>query len=434
MGLKVILKHGILTILVLFLFSCGGEDDTPPCVYTPTLNTAQVSDVSETSAFLEGTINITLENCDAPENSEQGFVYATATSPTINDNRVVLNGVDISTTIENLESGTNYYVRTFLSNDYGEFYGNEVSLQTKTVNTCPEKYRRGNQCYESYFEGLEIDDNDIPQYLDNIERYIELLSHNLYTLKNPMSTIKNNGEWVIYYHIEDWKGPVTATAITNLTDQYETIANYWLEDLNVFDSEAPTQATVKVFGFVFNEGVLVDSTFYKTYGDYPIVTNWQKTDESAPWKTVYRGNGSQFKQNWYTIKDFDMLKVEGNRTDLEPTVKLLPESWEGYTHPEGVDMFYTKFWHKTTWDAVAQRQYLKLGGVISDYANGQAGNGTLDRTFVHEMGHCFFHDDIYDPVKYPDGAGLESVMNTIDEISAFDRILQRIIWEAQQQQ
>ena len=50
------------------------------------------------------------------------------------------------------------------------------------------------------------------------------------------------------------------------------------------------------------------------------------------------------------------------------------------------------------------------------------------------MGHCFFHDDIYDPIKYPDGAGLVSVMNGASEISNFDRVIQRMLWEAQKNQ
>lgn len=437
-ALRVVTKSGkisvsiasALLIVAAFFWACQ-PDEEPNCVYVPTLSTSAVADVTETTAVLNGSISISSENCEAPQNSEQGFVYSTAPQPEIDDNKVLLEGSSLNTTIDNLEPGKQYYVRTFLSNSYGEFYGNEVSLQTKVVNTCPEKYRLGGRCFESYFAGLEVDDADIPQYLTNIDRFEELLASNLYENRNPMWTIKQNGEWVIYYHIENWEGPVTATAISNLRTQYETITNHWLEDLSTFDEEAPQTASIKIFGFVFNEGVELDQSFYDSYGDYPIVTNWQDTDESAPWQVVYRSNDVEYDQNWYRITDYDLLKVAGNRKDLSAKVELSPADWSSYEHPEGVDMFFTKFWHKTTWDAVAQRQYLKLGGVISDYANGKAGTVTLDRTFVHEMGHCFFHDDIYDPVKYPDGEGLESVMNLSPEITAFDRILQRVIWEAQ---
>lgn len=423
----------LVVFFALVLGSCTKDDDEP-CVYIPTLNTSGVSEVTETTATLNGTITIKAENCDEPDNSEQGFVYSSSTEPTIKDNKVLVNGENISTVLDNLEPGTQYYARSFLNNSFGEFYSNEVSLQTKTIQTCPEKYLYKGNCYESYFVGIDVDDALLPLYLTNLERFEELLASNLYTLRNPMWTIKQNGEWVIYYHIEEWKGPVTATAVSNLREQYETIANYWLEDLTPFDPEAPDEVTIKIFGFVFNEGVELDQSFHDAYGDYPVVTNWKATDESAPWQVVYKSNEIEFNQDWYRIADFESLKVLGNRKDLGSGIDLSPADWKDYTHPEGVEMFYTKFWHKTTWDAVAQRQYLKLGGVISDYANGKAGTTTLDRTFVHEMGHCFFHDDLYDPVKYPDGEGLESIMFSKDYITDFDRIVQRIIWEAQTNQ
>ena len=423
----------IAMVCVVALASCSRDDDAT-CVYIPTLNTAGVSEVTETTATLNGTITIKADDCDAAENSEQGFVYSSATRPTISDTKVLVDGTDISTVIDNLDPGAQYHVRTFLSNSYGEFYGNEVSLQTESIQTCPDKYLYKGNCYESYFVGMDVDDALLPLYLTNLERFEELLASNLYFLRNPMWTIKQNGEWVIYYHIEEWKVPVTATAITNLRAQYESIAKYWLEDLKTYDPEAPEDVSIKIFGFVFNEGVELDQSFYDTYGDYPIVTNWTETDESAPWQVVYKSSEIEFDQDWYRIPDFDALKVLGNRKDLNSGVDLSPADWKDYTHPEGVDMFFTKFWHKTTWDAVAQRQYLKLGGVISDYTNGKAGNTTLDRTFVHEMGHCFFHDDLYDPVKYPDGEGLESIMFSKDYITDFDRIVQRIIWEAQKNQ
>ena len=37
---------------------------------------------------------------------------------------------DINTRLENLEPNTTYYTRTFLTNVFGEFYGNEVSFMT----------------------------------------------------------------------------------------------------------------------------------------------------------------------------------------------------------------------------------------------------------------------------------------------------------------
>ena len=91
-------------------------------------------------------------------------------------------------------------------------------------------------------------------------------------------------------------------------------------------------------------------------------------------------------------------------------------------------MFLTKFWHKTTWDAVAQRQYLKLGGNVIDYSLGI----TRYVVFAHEMGHTFFLDDIYSRSKYPDGVGITSIMNNSSNITDFDQFTMRIVWSRQE--
>jgi len=117
-------------LFIAFVFVACSSDDGNDCVYTPTLETLAITDIIQTTATLNGIISIVSENCDAPNNTEQGFVFATTIQPTTNDNQVNVNGVNVTTTIENLEANTTYYVRTFLTNALGEFYGNEVSFLT----------------------------------------------------------------------------------------------------------------------------------------------------------------------------------------------------------------------------------------------------------------------------------------------------------------
>ena len=81
-------------------------------------------------------------------------------------------------------------------------------------------------------------------------------------------------------------GPVSALAITNLTETYQNLANQWLDLIDNYDQMAPNEVNIRVFGFVFNQGVELDASFYDIYGDYPIVTNWQGTNEESPWKFV----------------------------------------------------------------------------------------------------------------------------------------------------
>ena len=121
----------LLVLSALLIFACSSDDEGNPCVYEPTLTTEAATDITDTSATLNGVISITSQNCEAPNNTEQGFVYSTEIQPTLVDILVNVNGNNILTTIEGLESNTTYYVRAFLTNTLGDFYGNEVSFNTE---------------------------------------------------------------------------------------------------------------------------------------------------------------------------------------------------------------------------------------------------------------------------------------------------------------
>ncbi len=119
----------LLLLSALLIFACT-DDEGNPCIYQPTLTTEEVTNITETSATLNGTIDITSENCETPNNTEQGFVYSTEIQPTLEDTQVKVNGTNISTTIEGLTPNTTYFVRAFLTNNLGDFYGDEVSFTT----------------------------------------------------------------------------------------------------------------------------------------------------------------------------------------------------------------------------------------------------------------------------------------------------------------
>tara|TARA_B100000579_G_C22839126_1_gene860455 strand:- start:581 stop:2251 length:1671 start_codon:yes stop_codon:yes gene_type:complete len=281
--------------------------------------------------------------------------------------------------------------------------------------------------YEEYFIGMDLTQEIKDLFTINAIRFEEICLNNFNDLKNPLWTINQTGAWPIYYHVESWIDSVNSQAITNLTNQYESIAHDWLDGLQEYDNEAPSEVDIKVFGFVFNEGVEYNSSFYETYNTYPIISNYNLTNEESPWEIRFLDTDQLFDQNWYVVPDFLDLYVFSNRNDLENSLEFYPNDWNDYIHPESIEMFVTKFWHKTTWDAVAQRQYLKIGGQISDYQTGEANY----RVFAHEMGHCFFLDDIYDPGKYPDGQNLISIMNNSTTISDFDKFLLRLVWNNQ---
>ena len=167
----------LLLLSALLIFSCSTDSEGNPCIYEPTLTTQAATDITETSATLNGVISIVSENCDVPNNTEQGFVYSTEIQPTLEDIQVNVNGTNISTTIEGLTPNTTYYVRAFLTNNFGDFYGDEIDFMTAEAslvncdgNPIPsivygtQEWTVENACPITYRDGTSI-----PQVTDNTE-------------------------------------------------------------------------------------------------------------------------------------------------------------------------------------------------------------------------------------------------------------------------
>ena len=148
----------LLLLSVLLIFACT-DDDGNPCVYQPTLTTDAVTDITETSATLNGTIDVYSQNCDTVENILQGFVYSTSSEPTIDDDIINLGGTSITESLTNLEPNTTYYVRVFLVRPLiGIFYGNEVSFVTSETNACDVVYLDDNGVTIKAYPCAEIGD------------------------------------------------------------------------------------------------------------------------------------------------------------------------------------------------------------------------------------------------------------------------------------
>ena len=155
----------------------------------------------------------------------------------------------------------------------------------------------------------DFDTSDISKFVINAARWREICEINIGHLKNPLFSINKNGEWAIYYHIENWIGSVSALAITNLTETYQDLANQWLDLIDDYDPLVPSEVNIRVFGFVFNQGVELDGSFYEIYGDYPIVTNWQGTNEESPWEIRLNNNNDRKTLNRAVFRPIFFVEI-----------------------------------------------------------------------------------------------------------------------------
>ena len=158
----------LLLLFVLLILACSDEEGNP-CVYEPTLTTQAATDITETSATLNGTIDVYSQNCDTVENILQGFVYSTSSEPTIDDDIVNIDGTSITESLTNLEPNTTYYVRVFLVRPLiGVFYGNEVSFVTEesidTIDCDVTRLWENNNLIEATNSDC-IDDNSVKKVL-----------------------------------------------------------------------------------------------------------------------------------------------------------------------------------------------------------------------------------------------------------------------------
>ncbi len=97
-----------------------------------TVSTSAATDISTTSAKLNGVIN----DVGSPAYTQRGFCYSsTNPTPTISNDKVVQHvsfAGNYKETVSNLQEGTTYYVRAFAVQDNQYTYGNTISFTTNS--------------------------------------------------------------------------------------------------------------------------------------------------------------------------------------------------------------------------------------------------------------------------------------------------------------
>ncbi|MDC0341522.1 BspA family leucine-rich repeat surface protein [Flavobacteriaceae bacterium] len=285
------MKKLLYLFLTVLIVGCS-DDDGNPCLYNPTLTTSAVTNITETSATLNGVISIVSENCDDPNNTEQGFVYATTIQPTTANNKINVNGTDVTTTLENLEPNTTYYVRTFLTNAFGEFYGNEVSFMT-SEEPCDVVYLADNGITIKAYECAEVGDTGV-------------INGVTYTVVDEamLRTMVANEEDVT---------KVVTTKVTNMSElffiDFDTFSDF-NQDISNWDVSNVAD---------MSEMFLNASSFNQPIGDWDVsnVTNM------ARMFYAYYSNSSSFNQdisNWDVSNVTDMSEMFLNASSFNQPI------------------------------------------------------------------------------------------------------------------
>ena len=312
------MKKLIYLFLTVLIVGCS-DDDGNPCLYNPTLTTSAVTNITETAATLNGVISIVSENCDDPNNTEQGFVYATTIQPTIANTKVNVNGTDVTTTLENLEPNTTYYARTFLTNALGEFYGNEVSFTSNVTESVFKGFWSGgftgndlgtwtltvqnNGTMEGSFTSKDfneiyslsgfVDENGVIQASLALENTVGSFDGNL-----------NNGEASGSYSVNGRNGGFQGRISTNEEKQ---LVNYW----NYYSDEYTTGEILYYDNEIYCPGLYMEFREDGTFTDY-FYADYGNSDPNCPQEEMY---GTFSVQEGY----YEFLYILGGGQDLSET-------------------------------------------------------------------------------------------------------------------
>ena len=285
----------LLLLSALLIFACT-DDDGNPCVYQPTLTTEAVTNITETSATLNGTIDVYSQNCDTVENILQGFVYSTSSEPTIDDDIVNIDGTSITESLTNLEPNTTYYVRVFLVRPLiGVFYGNEVSFVTEeSIDTidCDVVYLDENGVTIKAYPCAEIGDvgivNGVEYTVVDNDMLSEMRGEFGQTITadfTRLCTTRVTGMAGLFLCVEDFNQPIGNWDVSNVTNMSgmfysECSASLFNQDISLWDVSNVTDMSYMFGGGAGNSN---DRTFNQDISQWDVsnVTSMYNMFEGA---------------------------------------------------------------------------------------------------------------------------------------------------------
>lgn len=193
-----------------------------PEVFTDELSTTL------TSSTVEGNTKVNVSGYYIPSAgasvSTYGFCWSKRSEPTIDDNRItgILNWGKFSATITNLELNTDYYLRAYVTDIYGTYYGNEKSFRISYTPPQAEGIAKFNYYYQNIkaiYQVTWMNSNSIP-----------VLKFGVCWNTEPNPTLDNNKEETAYGNSVNF----TISAITPGVQYY--IRCYVANDIGTYYS------------------------------------------------------------------------------------------------------------------------------------------------------------------------------------------------------
>lgn len=202
-----------LSLIFALFIGCSDSEKSPQIpeenFSLATLTSTAIKDITVNSAVSGGSI----ANNGGASVTARGVVWSTSSMPTISDNRTT-DGVGTGTftsTMNDLESSTKYYVRSYATNSEGTAYGNEVSFETLNIPE-PEPVAK-------IFEGDVVltTQNEVDDF--GVEGYIEVtgtffISGESIESLTPLLSVKKVGK----LRIEGTEKLINLEGLNNVTE------------------------------------------------------------------------------------------------------------------------------------------------------------------------------------------------------------------------
>lgn len=201
----------LMLVLAFLLFSCEQPETT---LLLQSITTTEISSITDSTALSGGIITADV----GYEILSRGVCWNTETSPTIDyfSTTEVTGNNEFVCELSNLLYNTNYYVRAYITNSSGTYYGNEVDFKTTSI-----------------YSGTVTDfDNNIYHYIT--------IGNQQWLLENLKTTHYNNGDLI------GTTDPINKDISQEVTPKYQ-----W--------AYAGDEGNVAIYGRLYTFDVIEDS-------------------------------------------------------------------------------------------------------------------------------------------------------------------------------